>query len=272
MLDTVRKRYFSRRSSVQNRRVFDSGPSGVTLFSTTISGCILACRADVGITLNGSKVSGWADQSGAGNNLLQSIAIRQPTYQSTGGTGGLPWILWQGVTRQSLATGTISYAEPLDCFIVANFPNATQAATAYIFNQSNNNTTPSNLHALNYTCTSLPGQITAIDANDGNSFISGATTPAIPTAPFDAIIEAQYSAATNIQLILNNSLTPGGSGADPGTTSTQFTIGHSVNSSSFSTSFLSGIYEVAFYNRILTSGERTALTENWGTRYGITVP
>ena len=46
--------------------------------------CLIWCRADVGITLNGSTVSGWADQSGNGNNLTQGTASLQPTWVEDG--------------------------------------------------------------------------------------------------------------------------------------------------------------------------------------------
>ena len=42
------------------------------------SGLQLWLKADAGVTLNGSTVSSWIDQSGKGNNALQSNTNRQP--------------------------------------------------------------------------------------------------------------------------------------------------------------------------------------------------
>jgi len=48
-----------------------------------ISGCVLWLRADLGVTLNTTTVSAWADQSGNGNNFSQGTANKQPTFTAS---------------------------------------------------------------------------------------------------------------------------------------------------------------------------------------------
>lgn len=45
-------------------------------------GLVFWVKADAGITLNVANVSGWADQSGTGNNLSQVTSSAQPLYDS----------------------------------------------------------------------------------------------------------------------------------------------------------------------------------------------
>ncbi len=52
-------------------------------------------KADAGITLNGSTVSQWADQSGNGNHATQPTASAQPTLAS-GAINGLPAVSFNG--------------------------------------------------------------------------------------------------------------------------------------------------------------------------------
>ena len=49
-------------------------------------------RSDLGVTLNGSTVSAWADQTGNGKHVTQATAGNQPTYSLAGGRGGRPKI------------------------------------------------------------------------------------------------------------------------------------------------------------------------------------
>lgn len=59
-------------------------------------------RADLGITLVGSKVSAWADQSGNGNHLAQSTDALRPTYVTSVATrGGCPAVDTTGGTHLS---------------------------------------------------------------------------------------------------------------------------------------------------------------------------
>jgi hypothetical protein len=46
-------------------------------------------RADMGITLNGSGVAAWNDQSGNGNHIAQGTASMQPTMSTMGGMPAL---------------------------------------------------------------------------------------------------------------------------------------------------------------------------------------
>jgi len=57
--------------------------------------CLCWCRADAGITLNGSTVSGWGDVSGEGNDFSQATAAEQPRLRS-GGLGGRPELSFDG--------------------------------------------------------------------------------------------------------------------------------------------------------------------------------
>lgn len=47
---------------------------------TDLAGLVLWLRGDLGITLNASAVSAWADQSGAGNDFAQATPLIQPNY------------------------------------------------------------------------------------------------------------------------------------------------------------------------------------------------
>lgn len=54
-----------------------TGPGGVS------SGLIMWLKSDVGVTQSGGLVSAWADQSSAGNNLVQATGGSQPSYNAS---------------------------------------------------------------------------------------------------------------------------------------------------------------------------------------------
>lgn len=63
------------------------------------------CRADLGVTLNGSTVAAWADQSGNGHHYAQGIAGQQPLYNATGGPNGQASMLFDGANDTLSAAG-----------------------------------------------------------------------------------------------------------------------------------------------------------------------
>lgn len=73
-------------------------------------------RADLGVTLVGSKVSAWADQSGNGNHLAQSTDALRPTYVASVATrGNCPAVDTAGSTY---VEGTITLPREV-AFVVA---------------------------------------------------------------------------------------------------------------------------------------------------------
>ena len=62
----------------------------------TTAGLHLWLKADAGVTLNGSTVSKWADQSGNGNDAIQLALPRQPLLVKDG-LNGKPTIRFDGL-------------------------------------------------------------------------------------------------------------------------------------------------------------------------------
>lgn len=74
-------------------------------------------KADAGITLNGSTVSQWNDQSGYNNHLKQSTAANQPTY-TTGAINSLPALSFDGTNDSMQLDATITGFGSMTFFIV----------------------------------------------------------------------------------------------------------------------------------------------------------
>lgn len=91
-----------------------------------LSGLAAWYSADKGITLNGSTVSGWADQSGTGDsnkNLSQGTGTKQPTYNASDPAyNNRPTLSFAHASSQFMQSGTWSSAlsAPITAFIVAN--------------------------------------------------------------------------------------------------------------------------------------------------------
>lgn len=89
-----------------------------------ISGNVLWLRSDLGITLNGSDVSAWADQSGLARNVSQGTPSKQPAYM-TGGQSGKPFLRFT-TADSTFLRGTWTQARPVTVFLAAVF-DRTQA-------------------------------------------------------------------------------------------------------------------------------------------------
>lgn len=97
-------------------------------------------RADLGVTLNGSTVSAWADQSGNAYNLTQSTAGQQPLYSASDAAwSNKPSIAFDGVDDVLQLNGEVvptgsDWSIWIACNIVGGFYAIGQYyATAYAF-------------------------------------------------------------------------------------------------------------------------------------------
>jgi hypothetical protein len=79
---------------------------------TDIAGCILWLRADRDVTVTGAGVSTWLDQSGQGNDAVQTNAACRPALSPTGGPAGRPAVDFDRANEESMywAAGTFSDA------------------------------------------------------------------------------------------------------------------------------------------------------------------
>jgi hypothetical protein len=89
-------------------------------------------NASAGLTLSGTDVSTWADQSGNGKDATASGTAR-PTYQSSG-INGMPAISFNGTTNRMTGSAVLT-ARPATIFAVVNF-SVSQNIGA-IFQQTN---------------------------------------------------------------------------------------------------------------------------------------
>lgn len=80
---------------------------GVKLWTPRDLSPLLWLRADRGITLNGSDVAAWADQSGNGYDFAQTAAGKQPAFTASGGPGGQPALDFVLANRETLVGPTI---------------------------------------------------------------------------------------------------------------------------------------------------------------------
>jgi len=108
-------------------------PAGITqtvyapFVPTSIPGCQLWLRADLGITIS-TGVSRWADQSGNGNHALQATSGQQPTYLPNGGPTGGPALGFLAVSVQNMKA-VYTEVQPVERYIVGMFGTTASGLT-----------------------------------------------------------------------------------------------------------------------------------------------
>jgi hypothetical protein len=108
-------RYGYGASISSSRKSIVASSGGVPFSPTDLSGLSLWLKADAGVTLSGPNVTGWADQSGNGNNASANSG-QEPTFASSF-SNSKPAIEFNGTTQVM----QIADANSLDFLTTSSF-------------------------------------------------------------------------------------------------------------------------------------------------------
>ena len=222
--------------------------AGAAFTPTTISGCILWLRADLGVTLASGKVSAWADQSGNSNNFSQGTAAQQPVFNSSG-VNGQPTLSFTAANSTFLLGPTLD-ATGFTGLTFVVMVNYTSTATFAMF------VSQSELDELRAFSDGTSLQMATSFSNNCN----GATNRSgVWGMACGRHVSSTNAVDVSWKKVLDASATGGALGASV------LAIG-ARSSGSF---YMTGqIAEVAAYNRAITDAERDQLNSYGASRYG----
>lgn len=231
---------------------------------TDLGGLELWLRSDRGVTLSGSEVTAWADQSGTGDsnkNMTGAGGSANPTYNSSDSSyNHYPSVNFAGASSQYMnsTTWATTIAQPYTMFIVGNDDGT---ATTQVFVGGATNTQPWFF---------VDGSVYAIVA--GYSGGSGVLDSTITNTVVPKVFRAEFNgssstvsvstATSNVTGSVNAASVGAGTGGVYLGVDAEYESGHWLNGK---------IVEVIVYNSIL-SAMNVALVQNYlGSKYNITI-
>jgi hypothetical protein len=231
--------------------------SGKRSFSPSeLSGLFLWLKADAGVTLSGSNVTAWADQSGNGNNAISPTI--PPTFVSSS-INSKPSISFNGDgSWMQIAQNSVGNNGNISIFIVFNY-----ASGGIIFNKGD--------------AATFEGTVWELTTNNGFGFVnndngnlSWNVVPVSPTTSIPLLLEG-FSSVGVSQLAFNgtNSGSPSGANVDFNNISQYIGIGGGGTDGTSAVSLDARIAEIIIYNRQVTSTERQQLEAYLNAKYAI---
>ena len=232
---------------------------------TQLQGCCLWLRADMGVTVGGSGVSNWNDQSGAGdaNRNLVSGPLGVPLYTASDSSfNGYPTLGFQSANKRALVsygTWATAYSQPTTWVFVVN--NTGPGTTTDILCDGN-------------TGGNFANQVSLVATTNVLTLAAGAagyaTTSGVSWGNPTGLLAEFNGSSSNIYF--NNFTTATAASGNTGTYQVNsMTLGaHSI--------FWGGgnywdgkLGEVILYNRLLTAPEKARLRAYLNTRYALNI-
>ncbi len=232
-----------------------------------VGGLTAWLRADRGITLNGSDVSGWADQSGNGNDASQGTALNQPAY-NTSWSNGRPALTFDGTNHfmevNTLAAMFVNRA-PFTLFCVAQ---ATDTAGFYNYVGSGSSTVGSRLIEWRQAPTVLHEFVSRDDDGTPEASATGGTAD---TASHIHVISYAGGLSAALKSWQNNTAVIDTTYTSSSTTQTldQTAIGAFPQIAARINLFKGNIAEVIAYNNVISDADRVSVQNSLSARYGI---
>lgn len=225
-------------------------------------------RADQGITLNGTKVSAWADLSGNGRNASQATAANQATFEATGFNGN-PSLLFAAAQWLQTAAVNMTGTAQLSLAVIGQLTST--SVDSYFFGSD---TSYTNFFGL---AAGIPpgatGRIFFTDTkgNVGISQAGNSTTSAANTNRNVLVSTVNRSRTTGeATLSINNTAQTNNLTSNANNTNNFANAALTVGAAWANTVPLSGrIAEVIFLTREITSAEATQIYTYAKARYGL---
>ena len=220
-----------------------------------LSGLVAWFRADKGLTLNGSNVSAWADQSGVGDsgrNLAQGNSALQPAFTASDAAyNNRPTVGFAGL--ELLVSGAWSANLPVPSTRMVVGHGANDLTNNYFMDSIQGG----NQHALIASSSGFS------DVFDGATLTDNTATPDTP----NVFVIVDNGASTKIYRSAHTVRKTGNAGANANWTGV--TVGNTAGGGSFA--LTGSIAEIAEWDRALSATEIALLMDYAGARYGISI-
>lgn len=230
-------------------------PSRQSFFvPTQLAGCVLWLRADLGITLNSGNVSGWADQSGHGNNASQINTMNQPPYVQSQ-MNGQPALRGDGA-HFGMVTSAFTLGASATLFVATQPSTGTQSTYARMLEQQ---------YSLTYYLGSdVNGTAYKLIVNN-NSAPYGTANGGTVTSGANTIVAGEYLSPTGT-LYVNGASVGTGTFTAPSNDNQAVSIMQSFQAAQWWNGYFA---EAIIYNRALSTSELNSVHQYLGARYGV---